>query len=134
MDLRDLESNTRDGVHVASLAGSWLACVAGFGGLRDDGPVLHFAPALPTGLTRLAFNVRWHKLRLRVEFDHETITFTLRDGQGKEPMRVTVYDEELVLLADTSVTRPMRERKPTTPAPLQPIGRAPMRSSGLTSS
>ena len=32
MDLDDLEHNTRDGLHMASLAGSWIAAVAGFGG------------------------------------------------------------------------------------------------------
>ena len=37
MDLRDLENNTRDGVHIASLAGAWVALVSGFGGLRHQG-------------------------------------------------------------------------------------------------
>ena len=37
MDLDDLEHNTRDGVHMASLAGAWVAAVAGFGGMRDHG-------------------------------------------------------------------------------------------------
>ncbi|HCF87178.1 MAG TPA: hypothetical protein DEV72_18485, partial [Ktedonobacter sp.] len=32
MDLNDLEHNVRDGVHMASLAGAWIALVAGFGG------------------------------------------------------------------------------------------------------
>src|SRR5204862_1873133 len=35
IDLRDLAFNTRDGLHLASLAGTWLAAVAGFGGVRD---------------------------------------------------------------------------------------------------
>src|SRR5207302_2943388 len=35
MALGDLEHNTADGVHIASLAGTWIAAVAGFGGLRD---------------------------------------------------------------------------------------------------
>jgi len=35
MDLDDLEHNTRDGLHIASLAGSWIALVAGFGGMRS---------------------------------------------------------------------------------------------------
>src|SRR5205823_14868873 len=34
MDLDDLEHNTRDGLHIASLAGAWTALVAGFGGMR----------------------------------------------------------------------------------------------------
>ena len=35
IDLEDLEHNTRDGLHIAALAGAWLALVAGFGGMRD---------------------------------------------------------------------------------------------------
>ena len=31
MNLDDLEYNTRDGLHIASLAGAWIVAVAGFG-------------------------------------------------------------------------------------------------------
>ncbi len=44
MDLADLEHNTRDGLHIASLAGAWTALVAGFGGMRWDDDGLRFAP------------------------------------------------------------------------------------------
>jgi alpha,alpha-trehalose phosphorylase len=47
IDLHDLEHNTRDGLHIASLAGACIAAVAGFGGLRDHGDRLGFAPQLP---------------------------------------------------------------------------------------
>ena len=46
MDLRDLEHNTRDGLHIASLAGTWTALVAGLGGLRVRNGRLRFAPRL----------------------------------------------------------------------------------------
>ncbi len=45
MDLRDVEHNTSDGLHMASLAGAWLALVAGFGGLRAGHGSLAFCPA-----------------------------------------------------------------------------------------
>ena len=65
IDLDDLEHNTRDGLHIASLAGSWLALVAGLGGMRNNGePVngpgtglLSFAPHLPAAITRLSFRL-----------------------------------------------------------------------------
>src|SRR5438045_8257528 len=57
MDLRDLEHNTRDGVHIASLAGAWTAAVAGFGGMRDHDGKLTFAPRLPQRLERLTFRL-----------------------------------------------------------------------------
>src|SRR5262249_58223655 len=53
MDFADLEHNTRDGVHIASLAGAWTAAVAGFGGMRDHDGKLTFAPRLPARLERL---------------------------------------------------------------------------------
>src|ERR1700684_1200536 len=52
MDLDDLEHNVRDGLHIASLAGSWTAAVAGFGGMRDGGDQLSFKPRLPEQITR----------------------------------------------------------------------------------
>src|SRR5262249_947817 len=52
VDLRDLHDNPRDGVHIAALAGTWLALVAGFGGLRDHDGRLAFAPRLPSRIDR----------------------------------------------------------------------------------
>jgi alpha,alpha-trehalose phosphorylase len=46
--MRDVAFNTRSGVHLAALAGTWLAAVAGFGGMRDYGETLSFAPRLPS--------------------------------------------------------------------------------------
>src|SRR5262249_53919890 len=34
MDLRDVEHNARDGLHLASLAGAWIAFIIGLGGMR----------------------------------------------------------------------------------------------------
>src|SRR5205823_3813867 len=52
MDLDDLEHNTRDGVHIASLAGSVIATISGFGGVRHERGGLMFAPRLPGPLTK----------------------------------------------------------------------------------
>src|SRR6202040_2568423 len=53
MDLDDLEHNTRDGVHIASLAGACIVVLAGFGGGRDNAGELRFAPRLPETLSRI---------------------------------------------------------------------------------
>src|SRR5260370_2421605 len=50
MDLRDVEHNTSDGVHMASLAGAWMALVCGFGGMRAGAGSLTFHPHLPRGI------------------------------------------------------------------------------------
>jgi alpha,alpha-trehalose phosphorylase len=65
IDLRDLAGNTSDGLHLASLAGTWLVAVAGFGGMRDFGDVLTFAPRLPPHLSRICFRLLYRGRRLR---------------------------------------------------------------------
>jgi len=49
MDLDDFEHDTRDGLDIAALAGSWIALVAGLGGNAAARDTLHFAPRLPEG-------------------------------------------------------------------------------------
>jgi alpha,alpha-trehalose phosphorylase len=123
MDLHDLEHNTGDGLHIASLAGSWLALVAGFGGFRDHDGTLSFAPRLPPGVGRLAFRICVATGRVHVEVDDGGATYTLQRGSALE---VSHFGETLKLSAGVPVRRavpkaPQRER------PSQPPGREPRR-------
>src|SRR6202034_2960059 len=79
IDLRDLQHNTRDGLHMASLAGTWNALVGGFGGLRDDEGELVLDPQLPDGITRLRFRLRWRGFRVTVDVNHDEVTYALSD-------------------------------------------------------
>jgi len=84
VDLRDLAGNTADGLHLASLSGVWLVAVAGFGGLRDHGEVLSFAPRLPRALTRICFRLLYRGRRLRVEVTPEGAHYELVSGNPVE--------------------------------------------------
>src|ERR671920_709417 len=81
MDLGDLMQNTRDGLHIASLAGSWIAAVAGFGGMRDHGGDLSFRPRLPAALARLTFRLRYRGRSLKVSVTHREVTYELIEGE-----------------------------------------------------
>ena len=123
IDLRDLAFNTRDGVHLASLAGSWLAAVAGFGGMRDYGETLAFAPRLPPRLNRLAFGLVYRGRRLRVEVRQEGARYELLEGDALE----IVHDGEAL-----TVAREAPQTRPLAPLPsrgkvAQPPGRSPPR-------
>jgi len=124
IDLRDLHHNTRDGLHMASLAGAWTALVAGFGGLRDDEEVPAFDPQLPSGITRLTFRIRWRGFRVTVDITHEAVTYSLRDGPHGR-LRIRHDGEYLELRTDGPVTRALRRRTALLPPPTQPPGRAP---------
>jgi alpha,alpha-trehalose phosphorylase len=123
VDLDDLGHNTRDGLHIASLAGSWLALVAGFGGFRDHGGALTFAPCLPSALDRLAFRLTVRGRRLHVEVTDGTATYTLTEG---DELEVAHHGERLTVRAGEPVTRDV-PRRPELPRPSQPPGREPRR-------
>ncbi len=81
MDLRDVERNTRDGMHMASLAGAWIALVAGFGGMRHVAETLAFSPRLPNGITRLTFRMRFRGRLLRTTVTRHEATYELLEGE-----------------------------------------------------
>ena len=121
MDLDDLEKNTVDGVHMASLAGAWIALVSGFGGMRAGGGRLRFAPCLPSRITRLSFRLRYRGSRLRVSATPEATTYRLMDGP---PITLQHHGEEFELGAE-EVTRPNPPRHEPEQEVRQPPGREP---------
>jgi alpha,alpha-trehalose phosphorylase len=124
MDLEDLENNARDGLHIAALAGTWTALVAGLGGMRlFDRDSIRFAPRLPEALSRIAFRLMFRGRLLLVEVRHGSATYTLAEG---EPLEVLHYEEPFVLSADHPVVRDVPE-VPHTGQAEQPPGRAPRR-------
>ncbi|MEV0397449.1 glycoside hydrolase family 65 protein [Polymorphospora rubra] len=131
MDLHDIHQNTRDGVHVASLAGAWIALVAGFGGMRDHDGRLSFAPRLPSRIGRLEFSLMWHGRRLRVDVRPHEVTYSLRDGDDDTRLELRHHGEEVTVTCDDPVTRPVPPAPPAGPTPRQPPGRAPARRSAL---
>jgi alpha,alpha-trehalose phosphorylase len=124
MDLDDLEHNTRDGIHIASVAGTWLAAVAGFGGMRDHGGQLSFSPRLPSALTGLKFRLMFRGRSLHVDINTHHARYSLVDGISLE---IRHHGEPAVIEPDQtlelSIPPPPKPRQ----LPTQPPGRAPAR-------
>jgi alpha,alpha-trehalose phosphorylase len=131
MDLHDLAHNTTDGLHMASLAGSWLALVAGFGGMRDHGEHLAFRPRLPPALTALSFTMLRRNQRLRVEITRDRVRYLLPDPG--DPMTILHNGAEVTVSHKASVARRL-ETLPEQEPPNQPPGRAPEQRSGMVTS
>jgi alpha,alpha-trehalose phosphorylase len=123
IDLDNLEHNTRDGLHIASLAGAWIVAVAGFGGMRDHDGSLAFAPRLPERLSRLAFGLCFRGRRLKVEVEPHQARYSLRDGA---PLDITHHGVTVKVRVETPVTCAI-PAPPARDVPKQPPGRAPAR-------
>jgi len=123
MDLDDLEHNTRDGLHIASLAGAYDALIGGFAGVRYQTGGVRFAPRLPDGLARLAFTILLEGRRLRIEIKHKSARYLLVEG---EPLQIRHHGTPVTLRAGRqsvqaipAITARARAR--------QPAGREPTR-------
>jgi alpha,alpha-trehalose phosphorylase len=121
IDLEDLQHNTRDGLHIASLAGTWLATVAGVGGMRDYDGRLTFKPRLPSALQRVAFRLSFQGRRLSVEVKHEQASYALLRGDS---LAIAHHGEDVTVTADAPLVRPI-PAAPTRETPSQPHGRDP---------
>jgi alpha,alpha-trehalose phosphorylase len=124
MDLQDREHNTKDGLHIASLAGAWTALVGGFGGMRVAGCAagggLSFSPRLPPGIVALSFRMRYRGRIVHVEVLHDTARYTLLEG---DPLPVGHHGQQVTLGPDT-LTLDIPPLEPI-PSPAQPPGRIP---------
>ena len=114
LDLRAGGEASGDGLHIAACAGSWMALVMGFGGLRDHGGRLSFAPRLPAQLPRLSFRLRWRDSSLRVTVTPAEATYEV-DGP---PVEISHHGETLTVGGEP-VTRavPPTEELAAPPSP-----------------
>ena len=95
-DLHDLHTNVSSGLHIAALAGAWTDCVAGFGGMRDFGGNITFAPRLPKRLTYMSFRMIIRDSKIVVAVDKDNATYRLLSGP---PIDLAHHGEKFTLEA-----------------------------------
>lgn len=81
VDLDDTHGNAAHGLHMAAMAGSWLALTWGFGGLRVDASGLALAPRLPRAWRGYRFAIAWRNARLQVEIAADAVRYRLLQGE-----------------------------------------------------
>jgi beta-phosphoglucomutase len=114
VDLDDLHANTSHGAHMAAMAGSWLALVWGFGGLRVGEGVLAFDPMLPAGWSKYRFSVVWKGRRVSVSVDASSAHYQLFDG---EPLTITHAGQSVELHSGQPQSMPLQHASDEPPSP-----------------
>ncbi len=71
LDLDDYNNDTEDGLHITSMAGTWMSVVKGFGGLRVKNNTLSFEPFLPE---------QWNNFSFRIGFRGQSLKVTINKG------------------------------------------------------
>ena len=81
LDLDDTHGNTRDGLHMANMAGTWVCVVSGFGGMKVSKDEVSFDPILPEQLKGYGFSVMVHGRLISVRVSAEGVSYALLEGE-----------------------------------------------------
>ncbi|MGI9546067.1 MAG: glycoside hydrolase family 65 protein [Flavobacteriaceae bacterium] len=97
MDLADVGGNVKDGAHIASMGGTWMAIAYGLAGLRDHGGRISFNPKSTLQATKVRFPLTVRGQMIEVKINEDTVKYSLKKGEG-----LTIYhgDEEINLSED----------------------------------
>jgi maltose phosphorylase len=90
LDLDDYNNDTEDGLHITSMAGTWMSIVEGFGGMRVKNDTLCFNPFLPEQWTSFAFTIgfRGNQFNVKVTKDEIIINTT-----SKELLHINIFNK-----------------------------------------
>lgn len=87
LDLDDMNKEVQEGLHITSMAGTWISVVEGFGGFRIKNGIPEFQGALPTAWKSLQFSAHFRGRQLRILIGKNQIKVDLLAG---DPLQVKV--------------------------------------------
>jgi maltose phosphorylase len=87
LDLDDYNQEVHEGLHITSMAGTWMSIVEGFGGMRIKDNQLHFSPQIPEQWQSYSFKINFRGKVLKAIVQHSGTNFEV---SGDEPMTIVV--------------------------------------------
>lgn len=90
LDLDNYNNDTEDGLHITSMAGTWMSIVMGFGGMRTKGQELALNPFIPKAWDAYSFKFLYRGRQLKVTVNHETTSVSIEKG---ETLTVKIADK-----------------------------------------
>jgi alpha,alpha-trehalose phosphorylase len=93
LDLLDTHGNTKDGLHMANMAGGILSVTSGFAGLRIHEDGLSLKPNKPKSWTSFAFKMKYKGRLLHILIAEDT-QVTLLEGN---PLNIKIWDQEVLV-------------------------------------
>lgn len=94
LDLDDYNNDTEDGCHITSMAGTWMAVVKGFGGMRVKDGQLHFNPFIPKQWQSYTFKIKFRGRVIQMLVDKSGAKLNLQSG---EPLNVVLGNQVVQL-------------------------------------
>jgi maltose phosphorylase len=100
LDLDDYNHEVHEGLHITSMAGTWLSIVQGFGGMRNFDNLLSFAPQIPKEWSSYSYKINYRVITLKIYKDQKGCTFT---NESEKPAAIIVNGKNIKVPAKKSV-------------------------------
>lgn len=84
LDLDDYNKEVEEGLHITSMAGTWMSVVEGFGGMRVRNDKLSFEPQIPADWKSYSFKVNFRNQVIKVDVSHTGTRFSIDEGADME--------------------------------------------------
>jgi maltose phosphorylase len=84
LDIDDYNNEVAEGLHITSMAGSWLSIVEGFGGMRIKGDLLSLNPMMPERWTGYSFKIWFRDRVLLIRVKKGKVSIILEEGNAME--------------------------------------------------
>jgi maltose phosphorylase len=101
LDLDDYNKEVHEGLHITSMAGTWMSIVEGFGGMRIRNNQLHFDPKIPKEWAGYSFKINFRNQILKVSVHQNETNFSL---EGETAISVFVNGQPVIVAPNSLVT------------------------------
>ncbi len=99
--LDDYNKEVEEGLHITSMAGTWMSIVEGFGGMRVKDGKLSFEPRIPEEWKAFSFKVNFRHQILKVMVDHSGTSFKL---EGNKALTIVLDGKEVEIAPNDMVS------------------------------
>lgn len=101
LDLDDYNNEVNEGLHITSMAGTWMSIVEGFGGMRVNNNILTFSPKIPNQWEAYSFKINFRNQIIKVNVSQNKTNFELSGG---EELQILVNDKLVTITPNNLVT------------------------------
>jgi maltose phosphorylase len=104
LDLDDYNNEVHEGLHITSMAGTWMSIVEGFGGKRIKDGQLHFNPIIPAQWKAYNFKITFRNNHLEINIDQKEVRII---SHANKTVELYLYDKKVSINAASQISVPL---------------------------
>ena len=101
LDLDDYNREVKEGLHITSMAGTWISIVEGFGGMRIRDNKLNFKPLIPEQWKSYSFKVWFRENVIKVNVTPQSVTIANEEGPS---LTVVIFNSDVTIASNSTAS------------------------------